>query len=521
AFKTVDDSEADLCSGIGDSRIDVYLAPPGNSVLGSNGGVAPALFLSNGCGPHTSFIILPEHASRSTLAHEFMHVVQWAYPVCDREPAWVEGTAAWAEDFVYHSDQEEHTWKGALQLPFKSMRAETSSGASELDGYQAWPFWFSLTKKDGIGGLKRVFDRLAAGSDFPTALEAGPSDGLREAWKRYAVERWNQQPVGASGFPVKASFRDRSWDSFKVVPATAPNVAVRVGNAGQRTFKLASSIQKPLTTWFNPVTIAEQRVRQVEFNNDDFGRPGLVQAMLKLANGKWRLEDWSNRKVVKLCRDKPNENVVRMIVATSNASPRGAPIGEAEHQVTARPTCSRPTYGGTISGTANYNSTNWAPGTDMTATWSGHLSLVPIPGTGENYPWIYQVDPANGGSITYSLSGTLTDCTVTGGPVTLDLDELGTFPIMVLQINDGDPLTYSLSASMPQGPPGGFEITRSGCSDPNQNGPLDWFPGIPGTSIAHSTPSATVAASGALAGSGSGTLLGIPQTWQWNLTPGG
>ncbi len=515
-FKTVDDSDADLCSGIGDSRIDIYLAPPGNSVLGENGGVAPALFLSNGCGPHTSFIIIPENATRSTLAHEFMHVIQWAYPVCDRAPAWVEGTAAWAEDHVYHSDQEEHAWKGALQLPFTSMLS-----GGELDGYQAWPFWFSLFKKDGITGLKRVFNTLAAGSDFPTALEAGPSDGLKEAWKRYAVERFNQEPVGASGFPVTASFRNRAWDSFRVLPATGEKATVTIGNAGQRTFRLASSLQAPLTTWFNPVEIADPKVRQVEFHNDDFSRPGVVQAMLKLASGKWRLEDWSNRDVVKLCRDKPNENVVRMIIATSNASPRGAPIGKAEHQVTARRACSRPTYGGTISGTANYNSTNWAPGTDMTATWSGHLSLIPIPGTGENYPWIYQVDPANGGSIQYTLNGTLTDCTVTGGPENLDLDELGTFPIMVLQINDGDPLTYSLTASMPVGPPGGFEIVRSACSDPLQNGPLDWFPGIPGTSIVHSALNAKVSGSGALVGSGTGTLLGIPQTWQWNLTPGG
>ncbi len=119
------------------------------------------------------------------------------------------------------------------------------------------------------------------------------------------------------------------------------------------------------------------------------------------------------------------------------------------------------------------------------------------------------------------MSGTLTDCAVSGGPVTLDLDELGAFPIMVLRIDDGDPLTYSMTVSMPTGPPGGFKIVRSSCTDPLQNGPLDWFPGIPGTAIVHSEPGAEVGATGALAGSGSATLLAIPQTWQWNLTPGG
>ncbi|MBK5232904.1 MAG: hypothetical protein JJE13_07995 [Thermoleophilia bacterium] len=513
AFKTVEDSKSDLCDPLGDSRIDIYLAPPGNSVLGKNLGVTPGLFLSEGCGPRTSFIIIQENATRSTLAHEFMHVIQWAYPVCDRAPAWVEGTATWAMDYVYHSDQDEHGFKDGLQIPFISML-----GKGEYDGYQAWTFWFSLVKKDRLAGLKRVFNSLAGGTDFPTALEAGPSDGLREAWKRFAIERWNQAPVGASGFPVAASFRNRSWDSFKVLPAKGTQVDVTIGNAGEKTFDLSSSTNPPLSTWFNPVKITDQKVRQVEFHNGDLGRPGsVVQAMIKLASGKWRLEDWSNRSTVKFCRDKPAENVVELVIATSNASARGGPLGEAGHKITAKPSCDPSRYVGAFTGLAVYDETQVGAGNTLTANWSGALDLRPFAPTPPNVN--YQVIS---GSLNYSFSGQVGDCDVAGS-TTVVLPTIDMNSINVMTISPGDPNTYQLTVGMPmfEQAPG----TKSNCADPSQNGD-DWNMYMGGTMVAHSDPALgaypiPVPPDGVLSGSASGGSGGTPfQTWTWNLEPG-
>jgi hypothetical protein len=70
--------------------------------------------------------------------------------------------------------------------------------------------------------------------------------------------------------------------------------------------------------------------------------------MIKLASGKWLLEDWSNRRDVTFCRDRPDQDVVKLIIASSNASATGEPLGLAENTVTASNTCPLPTrYDGT------------------------------------------------------------------------------------------------------------------------------------------------------------------------------
>jgi hypothetical protein len=520
AFKTVEDSKSDLCDPLGDSRIDIYLAPPGNSVLGKALGVTPAVFLTDhfGCTSRSSFIIMRENGTRSTLAHEFMHVIQWAYPVCPsgRASAWVEGTASWAEDFVYHSDQEEHGFRNGLQIPFISML-----GLGKQEGYHAWTFWFSLYKKEGIAGIKRVFNSLAGGADFPTALESGPSDGLREAWKRYAIERWNQEPVGASGFPVRASFRNSSWDSFKVLPVTAAKVEVKIGNAVEKTFDLSSSTNPPLSTWFNPVKITDRKVRQVEFHNGDLGRPGaLVQAMIKLASGKWRLEDWSNRSTVKFCRDKPNENVVELVIATSNASASGGPLGAAGHKITAKPSCDPSRYVGAFTGSATYDSTLVGAGNALTASWSGTLDLRPFAPTPPNVN--YQVIS---GGLNYSFSGRVGDCDVAGS-TTVVLPTFDMSFVNVMTIFPGDPNTYQLTVALPflETAPG----TKSNCADPSQNGgAFNWILGGGTVAVASSDPAGgahpiPVPPDGVLSGSANAASIGgaLLQTWTWTLEPG-
>lgn len=511
AFKTVEDSAAAPCDPAGDSKIDIYLVPGGSEAIGNNRGVAPGLTsIGDSCGPFPSFVIIPENAGRSVLAHEFMHVIQWAYKTCERPPAWTEGTATWAEDFVYPKDQLEHEFENGLLHPFTSMLA-----GGTLDGYDAWTFWYSLSKKDGVAGIKRVYEALA-GNDFAGALEAGPSDGLREAWKRYAVQRWNQEPIGP-GFKEPKSYKD--WDSLNSMAATIP-VKVAIGNADEKTFALTTLPRATLSTFFNEATITDKKVRHLEFRNGDSDQPQtVVQAFLKLASGKWRYEDWSGRSVVRLCRDTAEENVVRLIVATSNASARVGPLPPAEHQLTGQRVCKNPPYSGSVIGTASYDETTLGPGNSATAKWSGTVNLLPIETGNNGFPAVYKVDPTHGGTIQYSITGRISDCDMAGQEI-IDLSELGTYDSDVLVINAGDPLTYHLHLPMAPGPPD-FMVTRSNCADPGLNGPLNWSPGAGQPYIAKSAPDAVVGEAVGLSGSGSGTTPGgATQTWQWNLTPG-
>ena len=490
AFKPVEDSAGSACDPAGDARIDIYLTPPGNAVLGSAGGVAPVIPLGDPCGPLPSFVIIPENATRWTLAHEFMHVIQWAYRACERHPAWVEGTATWAGDYVYKNDQGEHRWKTALASPFVSMLAADSES-----GYNAWPFWYSLAKKDKVDGVKRVFNALAT-QNFAGALEAGPSDGLREAWKRYAVERWNASPIGSGGFPVAQSFK--KWDSFNTKPGGVPVENVSLGGAKTKTFELATSTQGPLTTWFNRVKISDGRVRHVKFENKDFGKPGaVVQAFFKLANGRWRLEDWSDRSSASFCRDRPNENVVELVIASSNASPRGAPLGAVKHTLVAKNRCGLPArFDGTwtsvytdpgrgswrviITGTATFVRRTPAAAESGTVSYAITSSMVTFTASGtQTFP---------NSDCTYTFSGGGSDSPPDKPPTELSVEDVSNHPQAPKP--EPKPFYYSIWVAMDESRRHEYDVT-SACNGGSETfkdsvpgwylyvGFRDWWSGTP------------------------------------------
>jgi hypothetical protein len=450
AFKAVNDAAAAPCDPAGDSKIDVYLGSAGAFVGGAQG-VAPPVPVRNGaaCGPLPAFIVINEGEDRWTLAHEFMHVIQWAYAACNRDTAWVEGTATWAADFVYRRDQEEHRYPNGIFFSYGSMLGTD---------YHAWPFWYSVAKKSGSAGIKRFLEALA-GTDFAGALAALPDGGLREAWKRYAVERWNQTPIGSTGFPVRQSFKDNSWDSFGTKPATDDPVDVSLpGGLTERTFDVKtygpgglgdpSKDLGPLSTSFSRVKINHRRVRELQFKNGNRG--GLVQAFLKLKSGRWRLEDWSNLGTVTLCRDEPDQNVTELVVATSNPSARGGSLGRKTHELRARSHCEQAPVTGTFSGTENYATDDGQ--VTMNFRFNGSLTLTP---QGQNNPsgvfgshwpdepWdLYHV---NSGSYTLSGEGTSYGCTVELISASFSLAPQSSDVTDVMVIEPGEEPRYGLT----------------------------------------------------------------------------
>jgi hypothetical protein len=411
AFKTVDDAAAAPCDPAGDSKIDVYLE---SGPLPRGGeGVAPPVHIGADCGPFPAFVRIKENADRWTLAHEFMHVIQWAYPACDHHPAWVEGTATWAGDFVYKDDQVEHGYSSGLLFPYSSM---LDDGTTD---YHAWPFWYSVAKQGGSASIKTFIEALG-GNNFAGALAALPG-GLREAWKRYAVQRWNQTPIGSAGFEVSQAFKQ--WDSFGTTPARGADTSVLLGGQQERTFEVKtygpgglgdpSKDLAPLTTSFSRVTVEDDNVRELRFTNALDGIPGtVVQAFLRLKDGAWRLEDWSDQGEVTFCRDKPSENVTQLIVASSNALGTGGAFGRATHQLTAKDICEPPTYTGTYSGISRFVDNSGFDSVDFTTQFNGTMTLAPYDGPGATgHEWAI-----TGGTLNVSsFDGRIGDCSFEGG----------------------------------------------------------------------------------------------------------
>jgi hypothetical protein len=412
AFKAVDDAAAAPCDPVGDSKIDVYLGPASMPVDGADG-VAPPVGIGPTCGPRPAFVLLKQNANRWTLAHEFMHVIQWAYAACDHHPAWVEGTATWAGDFVYKDDQDEHGYSNGLLFPYSSM---LDSGTTD---YHAWPFWYSVAKQGGAAAIKTFMEALG-GNNFAGALAALPG-GLREAWKRYAVQRWNQAPIGSTGFPVSQAFKQ--WDSFGTTPARGSDTSVLLGGQSERTLDLKtygpgglgdpSKDLAPLSTSFSRITVDDNNVRELRFTNALDGVPGtVVQAFLRLKNGNWRLEDWSDEGEVTLCRDEADQDVTELIVASSNALATGGPFGRATHQLTAKDICEPPTYTGTYSGISRFVDNSGFDSVDFTTQFNGTMTLAPYDGLGATgHEW-----EITGGTLNVSsFDGTIGECSFEGG----------------------------------------------------------------------------------------------------------
>jgi hypothetical protein len=429
AFQEVDDAASAPCDPVGDSKIDIYLDPALHA--GVEGGVAPRVPFGAACGPNPSFVILRAGATRWTLAHEFMHVIGWSYKACDRHPTWVEGVATWAGEFVYHNDQDEHTYLKGLFFSYSSLLGE------DAGNYQSWPFWYSVAKQGGPEAIKQFIVALGTG-DVRQALGALPG-GLRTAWKRYAVQGWNDVPIGSSGFPVSDAFKQ--WDSFAIKPVVEPETMVLLGGQTEHTFDLTTygpggfgeggGDLGPLSTSYKRVKIGDDNVRELRFQNALAGNPAaVVQAFLKLKSGKWRLEDWSDQNEVTLCRDETEENVTEMVIATSNASATGGPLGRATHHLRARDSCTQAPIQGTFSGTEYYTSdggeVTMSYTLNGTVTFERNGSTNPAGEFGGTYPdatWArYTVA---GGTITYSGSGTSFGCTVDVPPQTGPLYEQG------------------------------------------------------------------------------------------------
>jgi hypothetical protein len=433
AFKAVDDSAGAACDPAGDSKIDIYLnSALVQSIRPGSGGVAPRVPLGDSCGPSPSFVVLPENANRWALAHEFMHVIEWAYRACDRHPTWVEGIATWAGDFVYKGDQDEHGYPKGILFAYSSLLSE------DAGNYESWPFWYSVAKQGGAAAIKQYIEALAGG-DARQAFAALPG-GLRSTWKRYAVETWNAAPIGSSGFPVNKAFKQ--WDSFAQTPAPGePVTKVMLGGLAEHTFDLKtygpgglgnpSGDLAPLSTSYTRATIDDENVRELRFRNALSGVPGpVVQAFLKLKSGRWRLEDWTDQSEVTLCRDEAAENVTELIVATSNALATGGPFGRATHELRARDSCTQAPIQGIIGGTESYTSDDGEVTMDYsftgTVTFERNGSIDPRGYFGGTYPnEVWARYDVTDGTITYSGSGTSFGCTVELPSQTAPLSDIG------------------------------------------------------------------------------------------------
>jgi hypothetical protein len=350
------------------------------------------------------------------IAHEFMHVVQFShrYLSCDDPISWWdEGGATWAGDFVYPDDNTEHTYPGLVADPLKADLVNTD--------YPAWPFWMMLQRTLGTGVLRSIFAQLKTKGSVP-AVNAAISGGYAKQIPRFYLSVWNQSPVGDAGFAIPQSFN--AWDKWNQTPAVPATSTLTFNTLPANTLLLpiqrTDGFPALSVGAYHRVDIPDDKIKQLTFTNDLAGKPGAhVDAMLHLADGSWKLADWTGMKTVKLCRDKPAENVRDMVIVSTNTSTH--PLGAFFHTLLASNTCPLPTrYDGswtrvvtdpsrgswqeTIHGTASFV----RPSYDLFPQFLDSQTEIPYQVTSAHVTWTVAGSSGLNGCVTYNGGGTET-----------------------------------------------------------------------------------------------------------------
>lgn len=363
---------AEPCYHGPDGRLDVYVDDEVVWIEGgySRAALAVAVPYPRGgtfCSDRPAWLAIRGALPNWALAHELMHAIQFAHRYASCEPPpnwWNEGQATWAADFVYPNDNYEQ--REYPQLVTQPLGYEVSNSS-----YAAWPFWMMLERTQGVGVLRSVFANLRT-KDAVHAVDSAISGGFARQLPRFFVHVYNQSPVGDPGFEIAKSFK--AWDKWSATPSVrAPTIAT-LGGMPEDTLVLHSespSVPRLSFAGYQRVTIPDDSIKELKFTNDLAGKAGgHVDALLHLVDGSWKLADWSKRKEVILCRDKPEENVSELVIVNSNAS-LTAPLGAFTHKLRVRPGCG-PHFYKVLNATLNETWTaTQAPGWPGCSPYSG------------------------------------------------------------------------------------------------------------------------------------------------------
>jgi hypothetical protein len=341
-------SDGDKDTGGGDERLDITLTP-----LGSDYGEtfrARDSFFDVGCEDKPVYILINDSLSGndllSTVAHEFMHAIQWSYEVkagCVRDYGWLmESTAAWAQTYVYPKDSSfNHRFiKDFLNVPETSLEAAKKGNHA----YGSHLFFLYLARKFSPSWISTIWaetqdvdNSLGA---INAALEAN-STSFTERWPEFERYNWNRDPETHyqqwDGIKAGASYGGKGTGPFKFAlngqPSREVTLSAEVPHlaAIYKYFSFPDSNAR-LVTFFNGTTfnLSKQErdgplggsigksyaLRKV---GEDDKKGATVEALVKIAGKDWEVQNWTDKPYISFCRDNPDEKLEQLVIIISNS----------------------------------------------------------------------------------------------------------------------------------------------------------------------------------------------------------
>ncbi len=349
-------SDGNLGAGLngGDGRYDVYLLPAGSSNFGWTQPHSPGFFqgVFNDA-TRSSYIVIDvqsiasrftgaayDRKLRSNLAHEFMHVIQYAFDLNgSRSDYWWLGdaTATWAEDYVFPADDMEHSDAPAY-LRTLDVPVEVDSGNRRYGGYL---YFFHHVAKYSADILRFTYESAEIGGTL-AAIDAAVPGGIAENWAEFAVANWNDPPV--DDYETADGLREGAGDYI-----TARQPQFGTSTQGFVQMALTGSGLEPLSAQYFHFVLSDPDIRSILFANGltfnlKRGVPPLfvggvgdetlyatrlntsererlhVMALVK-QNGVWSPEpfDFTDVAFAPFCQEAASESVEELVIIMANA----------------------------------------------------------------------------------------------------------------------------------------------------------------------------------------------------------
>ena len=192
---------SDVGTGISsetDPRLDVILIDmPGNK----EGRTPPSTLI--GCKVLPAHIYLNRNLSHQGLiangAHEFMHVLQFTYPVAAQcvtdYHTTIEATAVWATHHVYPKNDWEHKYPDHYLTKQWVSFAYDDRNASKEFRYGAYLLPLFLESRFGPSIVKQIWDRTLSATEELAAIDGAllaRGSTFEREWPRFIAANWNR-----------------------------------------------------------------------------------------------------------------------------------------------------------------------------------------------------------------------------------------------------------------------------------------------------------------------------------------
>ena len=364
----------------GDDRFDIYIVRSSNVTSSADlrrcygwaAPYAPGYFAGlTGDDRYAAYIVInadvaqSEAELKSTMAHEFFHILGYAFDTPNSElRSWLhEATATWAVDYIYPSLNIEHRYvDDLLNLPELTLTSSFSNRP-----YGSWMYWYFLTKRFEDDSIVRQVWELSETMPVLDAVDGATPGGFVNTFQEFAAALWNRP-----GFSDNPPYDVYQKDNLVQVPGPSTAVtAVKVTNeapmpspeddisvmfdgggvarlsaqyvhydltatnvrtvlfANGYSFELAEGVPNALQSSGTQTLYATQMTPE-----DRMGRK--VVALIK-QNGSWETEplDLTDAAFAPFCNDVDSESVEELVLIFVNAehrddepffaSPRGLP----------------------------------------------------------------------------------------------------------------------------------------------------------------------------------------------------